>query len=246
MKFILLEEVDSTNSYCALHSDTLDNMTMVAAHRQTQGRGQRGNSWESEEGANLTFTLLFRPEGLKATAQFAVSEATALASLDFLKSCSIEAQVKWPNDIYVADRKIAGILIENSVMGAFIHHCRIGMGLNVNQTIFRSDAPNPVSMAQITGRTFDISHAAAALGAALERRLPMALSPEGRRLIHEEFLANLWRGDGMPHPFRIRGEQSSFQGVIEDVAPTGPISIRDIDSGISRQFAFKEVEFLLG
>lgn len=245
MKFIVLEEVDSTNSYVSAHSAELENMTMVTAHRQTTGRGQRGNSWESQEGKNLTFTLLFRPEDMKASLQFSISEATALAVVDYLEGCGVKAMVKWPNDVYVGDRKISGILIEHSVMGQNIDHSRIGVGLNINQLEFLSDAPNPVSLAQVTGKEYNLSHAAAALGAILDQNLQLSLSEHGRQLLHQRFKQNLWRGDGANYPFRKREDGASFQGEILDVAPSGIISIRESATGQVMEFAFKEVEFLL-
>ena len=177
MNFLLLEEVDSTNSYVAVHAAELEDMTMVIADSQTAGRGQRGNSWESEQGKNLTFTLLYKPQGIAPREQFAISEAAALAVADFLVESGMEAKVKWPNDIYAGDRKISGILIEHALMGQTIQHTRIGIGLNVNQREFRSDAPNPVSMVQLLGSESDISRVAVGVGTHLERRLPPAATP---------------------------------------------------------------------
>ncbi len=170
MNFLLLEEVDSTNSYVAVHAAELEDMTMVIADSQTAGRGQRGNSWESEQGKNLTFTLLYKPQGIAPREQFAISEAAALAVADFLVESGMEAKVKWPNDIYAGDRKISGILIEHALMGQTIQHTRIGIGLNVNQREFRSDAPNPVSMVQLLGSESDISRVAVGVGTHLDRR----------------------------------------------------------------------------
>lgn len=245
MDFLLLEQVDSTNSYVSLHAASLADMTMVIADAQTAGRGQRGNSWESEPGKNLTFTLLHRPKGVLPREQFAISEATALAVADFLEENGFIATVKWPNDIYVGDRKIAGILIEHSLTGSAITDSRIGVGLNVNQQEFRSDAPNPVSMRQLTGHDYDISRTAARVGAHLERRLTMASTPEGRETLHAEFRNRLWRGDGGAYPFRRRGEEVIFHGVITGVSPEGPLSVRDTATGETSEFMFKEVEFVL-
>lgn len=244
VKFLLLEEVDSTNSYVACNAGTLEDMTMVIADSQTAGRGQRGNSWESEPGCNLTFTLFHKPKGILPADQFAISEATALAVTDFLATIGIRAEVKWPNDIYVDDRKIAGILIEHAVTSASIEHSRIGVGLNVNQKEFRSDAPNPVSVAQLTGADTDISRVAAAVGECLARRLALCGSPEGRRSLHSEFKERLWRREGA-HPFRRRDDGVEFRGVISDVDSRGPITITDVDTGASSQYAFKEIEFIL-
>ncbi|MDE6668417.1 MAG: biotin--[acetyl-CoA-carboxylase] ligase [Muribaculaceae bacterium] len=154
MTHISLDEVSSTNTWLAQHAAELPHLTMVTAARQIAGRGQRGNSWESEPGANLTFSLLIRPEDMPARSQFSISEATALAVTDLLATYGLTATVKWPNDIYVGDRKICGILIEHAVMGTSIMHSIIGVGLNVNQTRFISDAPNPVSLLQLTVSDF--------------------------------------------------------------------------------------------
>ena len=245
MNFLLLEQVDSTNSYVSLHAAELDDMTMVIADAQTAGRGQRGNSWESRPGLNLTFTLLFRPKGIAPREQFAISEATALAIADFLNDACIDARVKWPNDIYVDDSKISGILIEHSVTSTAIEHTRIGVGLNINQTEFMSDAPNPVSLSMLTGQAYDISRVAAAVGSHLERRLAQTSTSEGRDAIHSEFKRRLWRGDGNPHPFRLRDSGRDFAGIIADVEPDGHILILDAENLQTSRFAFKEVEFLL-
>lgn len=245
MNFIILEEVDSTNSYVSLHHGEMEDMTMVIADNQTAGRGQRGNSWESEPGMNLTSTMLYRPKGIAPREQFSISEAVALAVADYLRSEGVEAVVKWPNDIYVGDSKISGILIEHSVTATEIGHSRIGIGLNVNQAEFRSDAPNPVSMSQLTGRSYDVSRVAAAMGAHLEQRLLQTACPEGRARLHDEFRQRLWRADGKPYPFRRRSDGSEFPGIIQDVAADGPITITDTSTGDSESYFFKEVEFLL-
>lgn len=244
MKFLILQEVDSTNSYVALHDCDLDDMTMVIADAQTAGRGQRGNSWESEPGKNLTFTLLYRNAPVSPALQFAISEATALAIADFLMESGIEATVKWPNDIYTGDSKIAGILIEHSIMGSKISSSRIGVGLNVNQTEFQSDAPNPVSMSQITGQHYDISRVAAFVGLHLESRLAQLADENAGKAMHTEFCARLWRRQGV-YPFLHKAENRRFAGSISGVSPLGPISILDNGSGETVSFAFKEVEFLL-
>ena len=245
MNFILLEEVDSTNSYVSHHASELEDMTMVIADSQTAGRGQRGNSWESERGKNLTMTLLHRPAGLHPREQFAISEAVAIAVTDYLADEGIEASIKWPNDIYVGNKKIAGILIEHSVTSSEIGHSRIGLGLNVNQTTFLSDAPNPVSMSAITGKSYDVSRVAAALGSRLEQRLGEVSDSQSRSDLHVEFLARLWRFDGKPYRFRRRADQTVFDGIILDVAHNGQILIKDTATDRAEAFWFKEVEFLI-
>lgn len=152
---IWLESVDSTNEECRRRISDIDNLSVVAALSQTSGRGQRGNVWLSEAGQNLTFSIVlkFPAKGLKAEMepmlaydQFVLSEITSLAIVDLLADFGIEAKIKWPNDIYVGDRKICGMLIENSLRGEWIQHSIIGIGLNVNQRNFDVTLPNPTSM----------------------------------------------------------------------------------------------------
>ena len=213
---LTLQEVDSTNSYATAHSAELPGWTVITADCQTAGRGQRGNVWESEEGANLTFSMIIKPENFAARLQFSLSEGIALAIVDTLRLHGIYALVKWPNDIYVGDRKICGILIEHIVTGMTITSSVAGVGLNVNQKEFRSDAPNPVSMTQITSETYDLKALLAELAENMEVRSLQAFTPEGRKELHETFKRNLWRGDGDFHPF-AEPEGKPFDEKIADV-----------------------------
>ena len=147
---ICLDQAESTHMLLKSQEYAdLEPYTMVMARRQTKGRGQRGNSWESEDGKNLTFSMKARPDWLHPSRQFAISEATSIAIVTLLKEYGIAASVKWPNDIYVGHRKICGILIDHSLQGMEITGSVISAGLNVNQIRFLSDAPNPVSMLQL-------------------------------------------------------------------------------------------------
>ena len=128
---------------------------IILAQRQTAGRGQRGHTWESREGENLTFSLVLEPLFLPPSEQFLISECVALGVCDALLHYGIEAQIKWTNDIYIGDRKLAGILIEHKLQGSALARTVAGIGLNVNQKAFSDDLPNPISMAQATGREFD-------------------------------------------------------------------------------------------
>lgn len=238
-KRIWLEETDSTNMYVRDRIQALEPMTLVLARTQTAGRGQRGNSWESEPGMNLTFSFHFSPERTAPAAQFAISEAVALAMAGVLCDFGIEARVKWPNDIYVGDRKISGILIENSIMGSRIDHSIVGIGLNVNQKRFVSDAPNPVSMSQLTGLEYDLDTVADSVATNMERHLRRLADADGS--LHREYLSRLWRGDGRPYPFRETATGELFEGVILDVAPTGHLLLQT-PAG-PRSYAFKEITF---
>lgn len=150
---IWLERVDSTNDEARRHISEIDNLSVVSAMEQTKGRGQRGNRWSSQPGENLTFSLVVKDFRIKANEQSAISQATALSLVDLLSRHEIKARIKWPNDIYAGDEKICGILIENSLKGSEIDWSIIGIGLNVNQTAFPEDLPNPTSMKLCTGNS---------------------------------------------------------------------------------------------
>ena len=159
-KRILLASVDSTNNEARRrldNNDELPEISVIIADEQTSGRGQRGNSWEAEAGKNLLFSIVCHPDFLKASEQFVLSQAIALAVALTVNEVVVtdECRVKWPNDIYIGNKKVSGTLIECDLRGSNIETCIIGTGININQEVFHSDAPNPVSMAQIAGKEFD-------------------------------------------------------------------------------------------
>lgn len=237
MKILWIEEVDSTNNYLKANPGLIEPGTLLLARRQTAGRGQRGNTWESEPEKNLTFSLCLEQLPIHPSEQFAVSEAAALAITDFLRDFDIEARVKWPNDIYVGDKKICGILIEHTIMGSEIARSIIGAGLNINQRSFKSDAPNPVSMTQITGKEYNLEEMASRLGHYLDS---ITERIDKKEELHKTYLSRLWRGDGMRYPFRDRETGEEFEAAISDVEPNGFLLL---DTG--RRYAFKEVEFII-
>ena len=243
MNRIELPQVQSTNTWLSQHAEGLPSLTVVTTPCQGAGRGQRGNSWESEDGKNLNFSMLWLPRGFPAACQFAVSEAVALAVADTLEESGIYARVKWPNDIYAGDRKISGILIEHSVTGRDITQTVIGVGLNVNQLRFLSDAPNPVSMATLTGREHSVDDVCETLAAHIERRLTCAADPDLRPELHARYMERLWRGDGRMYQFATP-DGSRFSAAIAGVASDGMLTLMD-QSGAMRTYAFKEVLFIL-
>lgn len=243
MNRIELPRVQSTNTWLSQHAEGLPSLTVVTTPCQGAGRGQRGNSWESEDGKNLNFSMLWLPGGFPAQCQFAVSEAVALAVADTLEECGIYARVKWPNDIYAGDRKISGILIEHSVTGRDITQTVIGVGLNVNQLRFISDAPNPVSMAMLTGREHSVDDVCETLAAHIERRLQSTADPASRQALHARYMERLWRGDGRMYQFATP-DGSRFSAAIAGVASDGMLTLMD-QSGAMRTYAFKEVSFIL-
>lgn len=237
---VTLAEVGSTNSWMASEGASLPHGAVVVAESQTAGRGQRGNTWEAEPGKNLTFSMMLRPEGVDAAGQFGISEAVALGVAEVLSRHmpGVEVAVKWPNDIYAADRKICGILIENSLSGRRIERSIAGIGINVNQAEFRSDAPNPVSMFQLTGRETP-------LGPLLDEvRAEILALVEHPDSLSEAYHARLWRREGL-HPFvdHTRGSMPVSASIVS-VAPTGHITLREA-SGEERTYAFKEISFVI-
>lgn len=239
MEIKWLEQTGSTNSYLRERMDSISPMTLVCARSQIAGRGQRGNHWEAEPGKNITGSFYMQNPEVSPMEQFVISEAVALAVVGTLKEFGIDAKVKWPNDIYVGDKKICGILIENAIIGKSLQWSLAGIGLNVNQREFLSDAPNPVSMALIAGKDFRIEEVARSLGRNLESYLSRLSE---RKSLHDEYMAGLWRRDGMRHPFRDAATGEIFDASVSDVKPTGHLCL-ETENGI-REYAFKEIIFL--
>lgn len=246
-----LEETDSTNSQISREKGTLDNFSCVAASVQRSGRGQRGNSWESEGGANLTFSLLFRPEMIHVQEQFIVSEAVALAVADYLKANGVEASIKWPNDIYVSDSKICGILIENSLDGDRLADCIIGIGLNVNQTSFSPSLPNPVSLKLITGRTFNLEDELRTLHTFLVEYLSKLGSFRERNSLDGRYLENMYRRgqwcgyEEMPAS-EVPTEKRSgkrFNARILGIDNSARLILERTDGTVSH-YSFKEIKYI--
>ncbi len=239
-----VDSARSTNSLLARDVSALPHGAVVAARRQTAGRGQRGNSWESEPDANLTFSMLLRPSVIAAAAQFELSMVVALSVCDSLAEASaMEFKVKWPNDIYCGDKKICGILIENSLEGRHIARSIVGIGINVNQRRFISDAPNPVSLVNLTGHTFDLGCLLVDVCDRLLSRLAAyEASPDPCRLVGE-YRARLWRGTDF-HRWLDAASGEIFEAAVDDVAVTGMLTLTGRD-GCRRTYAFKEVAAVL-
>lgn len=233
-------ELTSTNTELArLADEGAPHGTVAIARSQTAGRGQRGNTWESAPGENVTMSVLLRPEGIAPRLQFAISEAVALGvaeTLDSYLPAGMHAEVKWPNDIYVGDRKICGILIENRITSTAIERSIAGIGLNVNQERFVSDAPNPVSLRQLTGTRHCVE--------TIARQVAERILANASRCLdcHNSYMARLWRREGFHRYAEPSGE--AFEARIADVALTGHLTLSRRD-GSTATYAFKEVQALL-
>lgn len=232
-----VEWIAETSSTNALITADTPHGHCFAAVSQTAGRGQRGNSWEAEPGKNLTFSICLRPDCLQAARQFEISMTVAVAVCDFLRTLVDTPEwlcLKWPNDIYFGDRKLGGILIENSVRGGLIERSVAGIGININQNRFVSDAPNPISLTHITGLQMQLEPLMQRLADAIVDAEPCSL---------EYYLEHLWRNEGV-HSFRDTASGEIFKASLAGVKPDGRLLLLDI-SGQTREFWFKEVEWIL-
>ncbi len=245
MNIITLPEVGSTSTYLRESLPDAPAGTVVVTHCQSAGRGQRGNSWEAEPGRNLTFSVLLRPEGIVASAQYAISEAVAVAIVDTLAPLVPEPEllaIKWPNDIYYCDRKLCGILIENTLSGMSIVRSIAGVGININQREFRSDAPNPVSLWQITGSEYQLEPLLERVCQAIIDNVSIVGTVQGHEPIANRYRRKLWRREGL-HPYRLP-DGDTFMASIESVAPTGHLTLRHNDNTLTTH-AFKEVASII-
>jgi BirA family biotin operon repressor/biotin-[acetyl-CoA-carboxylase] ligase len=238
---IYVPETASTNTYLkALNRrQPLREGTVVYTSNQLSGRGQFGASWESEPGKNLTFSIILFPTKIPVSRQFVISQLTALAVRDVLSEETDFITVKWPNDVYCRDGKIAGILIENEIEGCGMTVSVAGIGLNVNQRVFLGGAPNPVSLCRITGRDYDPE--------VLMRRIVERLLflyeevVENRQdAVVSRYKAALYRKEGY-HSFVDKN--GAFIARIKDIEPAGAIVLQT-EKGELRRYFFKEVAFV--
>lgn len=244
VKRIHLNQTDSTNTYLKellMLGVELPELTLVDSDSQTKGRGQAGNSWESRDGENLTFSWLCHPTFVSADNQFVLSQAAALAIQSTLSEFVDDVRIKWPNDIYWKDKKICGILIECTLAGTSVKDCIMGVGVNINQKKFYSDAPNPVSLAQIVGFTFNRESVLEKLTDSFNHYYDMLKSGKVGDLVNE-YKNNLYRKTGLHAYCEPGGEE--FRAEFVDVLPSGHLLLKD-DSGCNREYEFKEVKFII-
>lgn len=254
MKYLEFPECESTYTWTCENARNLESGTVVTTPNQTAGRGQRGNHWESEPGQNLTFTMLVRaPHGWLARRQFLISEAVATSIASVLtREGGVRTAVKWPNDILAFDAdgqpgKICGILIAHSLEGAQIQHSVIGAGVNINQTRFLSDAPNPVSLKGMTGRHYPLERMlqviCGEISAELERLFAEPDEPAAAEALHARYMAQLWRGDGGSYRWQDTATGEIFEASVFAVEPLGHLVLK-LSGGGLRRYAFKEVAFI--
>ncbi len=246
---LILEQLHSMNQPMEEYS--------VYTFHQTAGRGQQGNTWESEPNKNLLFSRLIRPTELHPAQLFQLTQWVSIIVLEVLQSLDFKLQtadlsIKWPNDIYWKDKKLCGILIESAFAGAHIDYAVAGVGINVSQTIFRSNAPNPISLFQITGKEIELHHLMQQIDDAFVRLRPLLSNTD---LLQTKYMQHLYRRTGW-HQYLLREvsttpttlafshEKDTFLAQITDVLPNGTILLCKED-GTKQTFHFKEIRFVL-
>ena len=237
---VVLPSVDSTNIYAMqeVHADMAKHGTIYFAMEQTAGKGQRGRKWHSTPGENIMISAIFSLQGCSTDKQFLFSIAVALGCYDFYKSLAgDEVSVKWPNDIYWRDRKAGGILIENLIQGQDWKWAIAGIGLNINQTVFdHSISRDPVSLKQITGKTFDPIILTRQLSDHLEQRWQQFLLAPGSLL--DNYNQVLFKKG---ETIALKKGSRKFMGRIQGVDDRGQlIAITSMEE----RFSHGEVEWL--
>ena len=241
-----IDETDSTNRWLRDHGDDTHDSVVVADY-QTAGRGCGSNSWESERGKNLLFSMLIHPTDLAANEQFRITEMVSVALCETIENVLSplspsssspnlggQVSIKWPNDIYVGGRKLCGILTENRLQGNHIKDSIIGIGLNVNQREFHSDAPNPVSLIQLTAHETDRE-------ALLHQFLCCFQSVTSMVTVSIQYRNRLFQRRKL---CEYRDADGYFKATLVDVEPDGRLVLCD-ETGRERRYAFKEVQFML-
>jgi len=235
-----IDKLGSSNNYAAtqLLTKRLPEGIVFVANSQVDGRGQVSNKWESEPNKNLTFSILLYPDFIEIMRQFEISKAISLGVVDFLKELTDHVTIKWPNDIYIGSKKVAGILIENSIRIDKISSCIVGIGLNINQEEFTSDAPNPVSLSHITGKIYDLEELLSNLCAKIDIRYHQLLNGDFG-LIDDDYTEMLYQRDRWS-PYS--DENGDYEGQILGVDQIGRLII-ETRAGTVNKYHFKEVVF---
>jgi BirA family biotin operon repressor/biotin-[acetyl-CoA-carboxylase] ligase len=234
-----IEQTTSTNDEA--RKECYDHLDAIWSEYQTSGRGQRGHSWHSAEGENVTFSVVLKPSFLPVVEQFLLSEVVALALVDTMAEYGIECRIKWTNDLYAGDSKLAGVLIEHQLSTEGIVRTIVGIGLNVNQREFPADLPNPTSMALLRSASFDRREVLERYMANLEAWYGRLL--EGNKSAIEERYRELMYHLDEQHIYALASGEK-FRAIIRGVRPSGELRLEHED-GTIREYAFKEVEFVL-
>jgi BirA family transcriptional regulator, biotin operon repressor / biotin---[acetyl-CoA-carboxylase] ligase len=243
--FIELQSVDSTNNYALaqIHAKLAQPGTCYFAHEQTSGKGQRGKSWATERGLNIMLSIVLKPDFLKPFQQFQLSASVAVATHWFFESYANEnLKIKWPNDLYWRDQKLGGILIENIITsrpgGGHWDWAVVGIGVNINQTNFAADLKNPVSLKQITNKSFDQVALAKGLCMSIDHFYKMLITKEANAIV-EMYNQYLYKKDEV---VKLKKSNRIFPATIKEVTSTGQLVVQH---SIEERFDFGEIEWLI-
>lgn len=234
-----ISNVASTNEYIKQLKDQkkVQHGTVILADYQTKGRGTGKNTWHSAPGKNLLFSVFFEIN-LNVNRHFMLNVIVSLAIIELLSDLDITARIKWPNDIYYNNRKLAGLLIENSIINQDIINSIIGVGLNVNQTSFPDELPNPVSLFQITGRETNIIDLLKKVMNKLDKYLKYLNENSDESLIYR-YEQNLYRINEI-HGFE--DFEGNFNGCIRGISSNGELLVEDTGS-IIKTYQFGEIKY---
>lgn len=240
--FIKTETLASTNDYALdmiAHRKAAEGMVIMAVN-QEKGKGLENNKWESEPGKNLTISIIIQPETLIPARQFMLNKITSLAVRDFVLAQLPQQQVyvKWPNDVYIENKKVAGILINNTIEGNKITWSVVGIGVNINQTVFRSNAPNPVSLKQISRNDHPLDVCLQELCDAFEKRYTQ-LSDGKSAIVDNDYLQALYRFGTLSH-FICKGKE--IEAEITGIGEFGHLCLQTLQ-GEYLQCDLKEIKF---
>jgi len=241
MKLIKLDAIDSTNDFLkGLSSNQLlENLTVVTAENQTKGKGQMGAVWNSEPGKNLIMSVLIADFVTDINRLFDINIVVSVTIVQALEDFNIpELSIKWPNDIMSYNKKIGGILIENSIKSDGSIHSIVGLGLNVNQINFEN-LPKASSLAVICKTTFDKENILLTIIEKLEQNIQFWI--RNSDLFWSEYSNRLFK-KGIPMPFEGQNQQN-FMGIIKGVSPVGKLEILLEDDSVS-EFDIKEIQML--
>lgn len=241
-EIIHIRETNSTNNYLKelLLTGSVEEGTVVWADFQSAGKGQRGNGWESEAEKNILFSIVLFPSFVKAGEQFILSQIVSLAVANCLQEYTEGISIKWPNDIYWNEKKICGILLENTILEDNIGYSVAGVGININQENFRSDAPNPVSLKQITNRDYNLEEILKTVIDNINVYYQQINIGNADHLV-KQYKESLFRKEG----YHLYNDGvSNFLAQIQDVNSSG-ILILKTKEGEERHFAFKEVKYII-
>ena len=238
--FIELQQVDSTNNYATAlaHAGMALAGTVVFAHEQTKGKGQRNKTWKSGKSANILMSTIIQPRPLPLSQAFLLSMATANAVQRFFSThAGSETKVKWPNDLYWRDRKAGGILIENIISGSEWNYAIVGMGININQVTFPGLKTKAVSLRQITGKEYNVIELAHELSRHLHQ--VYSLLETYPHVIRDEYHQNLYK---LNETVRLKKDTRVFDTTIKGVTPMGDLITYHT---VEERFAVGEVEWLI-